>query len=161
MKLVLDATPIIHAAKTRLHTFLPKLEVELFTTTIVSEEVLVEGFFEEKGVIEKLFEQQIKVLKSSKPLDKSRGLHAGEASALNLAQELGAVLVSDDRVARTVAKAKGIPVVHSTFLVFRALEKKAITRLKAEELVQELIESGWWCDAETLARVYNAIRKYD
>lgn len=159
MKLVLDATPIIHAAKTRLHALLDGLEVELFTTPSVEREVLAGELAEERGVLELLFKKEIRVEKSKGSI-KARGLHAGEASVLALAKEKKAVLVSDDRVARTVAKAMGITVVHSTFLIFRALEKKVVGRQQAEDLVEELVESGWWCDAETLARVYNAIRKY-
>lgn len=161
LKLVLDATPLIHAAKTRLHTLLKDLDVECFTTPQVAQEVLSDGEFEEKGVLKRLLSDAVEVLDSKEPLAKVRGLHAGEASALALAKTLDAVLVYDDRVARTVAKAQNIPVVHTSFLIFRALEKKAVTPIQAQDLVTELLDSGWWCDAQTLNRIHNAIRQHD
>ena len=65
------------------------------------------------------------MVKTTKSLDKSKGLHAGEASVLVLAEDLKAVLVSDDPVARTVAKAKGIPLVPTTFFHFSCIGKKS------------------------------------
>ncbi|MBI5036623.1 hypothetical protein HZC09_04740 [Candidatus Micrarchaeota archaeon] len=157
MKLVLDSTPIIHCAKTRLHSLLEKLDVELLTTPLVRREV--SGDFAESPVIERLFKEKIRVV-PNRTLLKSRGLHDGEASCITLAEEKDAVLVCDDRVGRAVAKAKGLKVVHSTFFLFRALEKRAITRREAEDLLEELTASGWHCDSETLARLYNALRNY-
>ena len=159
MKLVLDAIPLIYSAKTRVHSLFSRLNVELFTTDTVKAEVL-KGDFEEKGVLERLFAGEVKVLKAKGVFPSARGLHSGEASALALAKEKNAVLVSDDRVARTVAKAMGVQVVYSNFFIFRALEKKVVDAGEAKALVEELVESGWWCDAETLARIFNAIEKY-
>ncbi len=159
LELVLDATPIIHAAKTPIHALFGKLDLELCTTSVVMRETL-HGDFEGRLIIETFFQGQVRVEEPVRVLAAQRGLHAGESTAIALALEKNAVLMTDDRVARTVAKAMGVTVVYSTFFIFRALGKKAISKPEAERLVGRLIESGWWCDAETLARIYDAIRGF-
>ena len=152
---MLDATPLIHLAKTRLHGLLSALEVEIFTTPTVKEEA-TRGAFGEKPVLEGLLRETIRIQKPAKNVH-GMGLHAGEASAIALARQKKAILVCDDRVARTVAKANGVTVVHTTYFIYRALAKKRITLREAERLLAELVESGWYCDSLTLSRITNAL----
>jgi predicted nucleic acid-binding protein len=156
-KLVLDAAPLILAAKTRLHTLMNQLENDYLTTTIVEKEVLA-GNYPEKPALEKLLKEDIQVKRVNEYI-RQRGLHPGEASAIILAKETGAVLVTDDKVATTVAKALNVPTVSTTYLIFRALNQNKIGARDAEDLLKELIENNWYCDTQTLARIYSRLRQ--
>lgn len=153
--LVLDAGPLIFIAKTSLRHLIPLIEVELFTSTAVAREVL-NGEFPEKPTLEKLFTEAIQV-EGANPLPPARGLHVGESTAITLASRKKAVFVSDDRVALIIASAHSVETAHTTHFIFRALSKHACSAEHAENLVKELVENGWWCDAQTLTRIHQRI----
>lgn len=81
----------------------------------------------------------------------------GGVSIIALAREKTAVAVIDDRVVRFYAKGLRTKTVHSTFLVFLALKKGLISKQKAKNLVDSMIDAGWRCDIETYKNVLQVI----
>ncbi len=156
-RLVLDSSPLIFIAKTRLQSLVGRLGLELITTPTVALEVLSQEH-SETPVLKSMLASSIRVEAPKGAHASGTGLHAGEASAIALAAELHAVLASDDRVAIAVARTRGVTVIHTSRLILRALNRKLISAREAELLVKELIEAGWWCDAATLARITERIR---
>jgi len=154
-KIVLDAAPIIFAAKTGLGPLLPKLGFEFLATPMIKREVLA-GDFPEKPIIEKMFS---KLIKTKPPLRqvRSKWLHEGEESAISLAREEKARLISDDKAAVIEAKSIGVECGYSSFLVFAALKKKIIDKREAKNIFRQMTEAGWWCDAATLARIFDLL----
>ncbi len=57
------------------------------------------------------------------------------------------------RVARLYADGLGVKTVHSTFLLFLALRKGLISKQKAKDVVNSMIDAGWRCDVETYKNV--------
>ncbi len=92
--------------------------------------------------------------KIKSPLD---SLQIGEVSVISLAGEKTAIAIVDDRIVRLYAKGLGIKTVHSTFLVFLALEKGLISKQKARDVLDLMIDAGWRCDVETYKDVLQVI----
>jgi len=159
MLLVLDATPLIYLVRSGFYKHFSDLDVELLTTGEVIEELkLNEPGYPENQIITILIED--KILETSNPekaLKVIAGTHKGEVSVIALAGEKTAIVVVDDRIARIYAKGLRIKTVHSTFLVFLALEKRLISKQKARDIVDLMIDAGWRCDVETYKDVLQVI----
>ena len=169
-KFVFDATPLIHLAKSGLAPLLTGLRGEKFTVTAVVKEVVGEVGNPHPGhpdaaIVASLIEGGSVVVKSPSPetvdalVRLHRDVHPGEAEALALARELGAVAVVDDRVARAVAKMQGIRVEGTYGVVFRAAKEGTISPKGAEDSLDRLLTSGWRCDAELYAALLKSIRE--
>jgi predicted nucleic acid-binding protein len=70
------------------------------------------------------------------------GLDAGEASAIQVARDLGAGLLMDDRAGRRVAVGLGIPVIGVLGVLILAKRAGAIPQIRP--LVEGLIKSGYY-----------------
>jgi predicted nucleic acid-binding protein len=86
-------------------------------------------------------------------------LGKGEASALSLAKTSSLPIITDDKVARAYAIANGIEAYHTTFLLFRAVEKGALTKKDAIVHLDRLVLAGWRCDIETYVRIKSKIEE--
>jgi uncharacterized protein len=76
------------------------------------------------------------------------GLDAGETSAIAVARTLGAGLLLDDRAARRVASALGIPMIG--VLGFLVLAKRAGAIAEVGPLTSRLVESGYFVTAQVI-----------
>jgi len=163
MWLVLDATPLIYLIRSGFYKHFSDLDVELFTTGEVIEELkLNEPGYPENQIITRLIEDKILGISNpKKALKVIDGTHKGEASVIALAREKAAIAVIDDRIARLYAKAFRVKTVHSTFLVFLALKKGLISKQKAKDIIDSMIDAGWRCDVETYKNVFQIIDSID
>lgn len=159
MRLVLDATPLIYLVRSGFYKHFSELDIELLTTGDVIDELKFdEPEYPENQIITKLIED--KIIGRSNPktvLKVIAGTHKGEASVIALAGDKTAIAVIDDRVARLYAEGLGITTVHSTFLVFLARKKGLISKQKAKDTVNSMIDAGWRCDVETYKDVLQVI----
>lgn len=158
MRLILDATPLIHLTKVGFHLYFSKLGVELITT----EEVLKEIFaadFPENAAIKKLIEsEKIKVKNPQNTKPVIGGTHIGEVSVIFLASEMGAIAIIDDELGRAYATSLGVKVFYSTFLIIRAVVRTLISKQEAMVYIDKMIEKGWRCDVSTYKEILSKIQ---
>jgi predicted nucleic acid-binding protein len=163
MELVLDTTPLIYLTKSGFYKYLPELEVKLRTTVEVVKELRLEdGGYPENQIVSKLIEDKILVVSDLKKTPKTpNGVHKGEASVITLAKEKRAVAVIDDRIGKLYGEGLGVKTVHTTFPVFIALKKGLISKEKAKDFIDSMIDAGWRCDVETYKNIHGAIEGRD
>ena len=161
-RLVLDATPLIHFAKSGFLAHLPKLGCALLTTPAVIAELSLDSTaFPEAARLQSFVAAaagSVRVVVPKKTASVP-GLSAADTSVILLARELRCIAVLDDTAAHRYARALGVKAVHSTALLVRARSKKRITVPQALAYLDAMIESGWYCDVETYKLVARAIRE--
>ncbi len=154
MRLVLDATPLIHLTKVGFHIYFEKLGIEIITTHEVFKELKIAEDFPENAAIKRLIESKnIRVEDPKKLLPIAKGTHIGEVSVISLAKETNSVAIIDDVSGRSYASSLNVKVFHSTFLIIRALVKKIITKQEAKNFIDKMIANGWRCDVETYREI--------
>ena len=146
MRLILDATPLIHLTKAEFP--LEKLGVELITTNDVLKEVLAEEFPENVRIKSMLNSKKLSV-KNPKSILEGIGTHEGELSVISLAKETNSICIIDDRIGRAFAKSLKVKTIYSTALVVEASKKKIITKQEARNFIDKMIVNGWRCDVAT------------
>ena len=162
---VLDATPIIHFAKT------DKLKVvlsicEAYMTREVYRETVERGQGKpDATVIRDAVERgEVKVYDVRdrnlvRMFQRHPEIHMGEAETLAAANELNAFAIVDEAEARAVAKSYGIKTRTGTlFLLFRLLALKRIETSECERILDNLVESGLYLDSHTYIRAKQKIR---
>jgi len=154
MRLILDATPLIHLAKAGFP--FEKLEAELITTSEVLEEVLAEEFPENARIKGMLNSKKLSIENPKSALEET-SIHKGELSVISLAKETNAVCVIDDKTARAYAKDLKVKTIYSASLIVEALGRKLITKQKAVSFIDKMITNGWRCDVETYKEIRSKI----
>ena len=138
MRLILDATPLIHLTKAGFHIYFDKLDVELVTTGEVLKEVLIEDFPENDAIKKLVDSEKIKIENPRQIKSWIKGAHAGEVSVVSLAVETKSTAIIDDELGRTYARGLGIEVFHSTFLIIRAVAKGIINKRDAVKFIDRM-----------------------
>lgn len=134
MRLILNATPLIHLTKAGFP--FEKLAAELITTEEVLKEIFAADFPENVRIKN--------MLNSKRLVVKNPKAHKGELSVISLAEETNSICIIDDRIGRAFAKT-----IYSAALVVEALVKKIITKQEAKNFIDKMIANGWRCDVET------------
>ncbi len=169
-KIVLDATPLIHLTRAGLLPLLRYLPHAMLVPPEVVAEVVHRG--KEQGhpdaaLIGQAISDGLLIVK--KPADQrfvqlvtaiGRGrIHPADAEVLALAREEEGVAVLDDRAARDVARAHGIRVGGTAFLLAMLIGSGRITREEAWRALDEMIGQGWRCSAELYSRIIRMIQE--
>ncbi|MFQ5887640.1 MAG: DUF3368 domain-containing protein [Candidatus Hydrothermarchaeales archaeon] len=158
MRLILDATPLIHLIKAGFSRYFEKLDIELLTTGEILKEIRVdEDLFENAAIRDLIKSGKIKVENPKKLRKTVKGTHIGEVSVISLAEETDSVAVIDDILARAYTKSLDLRAVHSTFLILRALKKKVIGKRRAIDIINRMIDNGWRCDVESYKEILSKI----
>jgi len=76
------------------------------------------------------------------PTDPPRRIHKGEWDAIRTAQQLGVVLLVDDKRARAVAESLGVEIVGSLGVLADAKKQGLIPRVAP--IIAGLVASGYW-----------------
>ena len=82
-----------------------------------------------------------------------RRLHRGEASCLAIARHRGWAFLTDDKLARTTARAWGIVVSGTLGVLVQAVKHELLTGEAADELLQEMIARGYRSPYSSLQRL--------
>ena len=77
-------------------------------------------------------------------------LSGADAASLCLARELGRRLVADDRDLRAAARALGVPIGGSLYVLDLAVRRRVLTPQGAVDTVERMIASGWYCSPSLL-----------
>lgn len=140
--MISNATPIICLAKINQLELLKKCFGSIMIPNHVKDEVLLKnkpGYF---AIKESLENKWFKITALSE--NPNLGLGKGENAAINLARQRKDKLIIDDGFAIKVARTFDIPVLRTTTVIFTALQKKIISRKEAVELINDLIDIGYY-----------------
>src|SRR3972149_2283057 len=161
--LVLDAGPLIAVAAAGGLDVVARLDASFLLPEAVAAEVLVQGHLglADPGRIEAFLTKA--AVARVRPKDSGLvarvaappRLSGADAAALVVAQERGGRLVADDRSLRAAAKAMGVPLGGSLFLVSLAVDQGLLSRDGAVDLVRHMIAAGWYCSPT----LFDAFRK--
>ena len=140
--MICNASPLIFLAKINQLYLLKKLFSRIYIPNSVKEEILIE---EKPGftVIDKAIKEgwiKVKDMKKSMNL----GLGQGEQDAISLALELKESLIIDDAVGIKVARSLNIETFRTTTLILMAVKKKIFTKKQAVELINKLLNAGYY-----------------
>lgn len=160
MKLVLNASPLIHIVRAGYKEIFRKIGDIAEELTIPSEvysDVVKRG--KEKGtpdasVIERLVEDGIITvthIKNEEYLQIIRytasnmlkPLHEGEAEVLTLAKQEDALAIVDEHAAREIGRVLNIPTRGSLYLFILLYNQKTLTKREVIQAFEEMVKTGW------------------
>jgi len=91
--------------------------------------------------------------------DEKRPLHQAEAEALALAKEIGGIVISDDRVARSVAKLVHVNLHGTGYLLGRMQRDGLLSKEEVISKIEEMRRSGWRLSEEDYRTVLEYLRR--
>ena len=158
LAVVSDSSPIIYLTRLGLLSLLPRLHESVIVPDPVWQEVAIggQGLPESENLQKAVAEGWIQVKATGAPRfamsAEAAALGRGELEAISLAQELGAVLLTDDSDARQFALRQGVKVTGTVGMLIRAKAeghlvsvKPLLTRLRDEsnfQMSQQLYASA-------------------
>ena len=140
--MISNATPIICLSRINQLSLLKLIFKSVIIPSSVGKEVLIEDKPGYSGIVNAIKEGWLKVAEPRSKTD--YGIGAGENAAINLARERKDTLILDDAFAIKVTKAFDIPIIRTTTVIFIALQKKIVTRNQAINILNQLIENGYY-----------------
>lgn len=145
MKVIINATPLIHLGKLGKLNLLTQLYSNIITTREVKNEVLTKNY-PEYSVLKMAFDNWIMIQDANDKtvmdnLILSQQIDFGEASviALALEQENDVILLLDDLIARSVAKSLGIKISGTLGIILEALYSKILSADEIKLLFDDLV----------------------
>jgi predicted nucleic acid-binding protein len=171
--LIFDSTPLIYIVRVSLSNMLRELEEPKITTTSVYNELLkgetlgkpeattIRGLIEEKTI--KLQDPRdrgflLNIIKLAAEKEKSP-LHKAEADVVALTKELGGVAISDDHVARSVARLIGIELHGTGYLLGRIYKAGRTSKNELQRKADEMRRSGWRITEEDYQKILEYVRR--
>jgi len=166
--LVFDATPLIYLAKVEKLNLLWNISEKKVIPRSVFEEVVVKG--KEAGkvdalIVERLIEQgvfqvtEVEETDVYRKLMKNKKLSTADVEVLALAKVADGVAIVDEDYARMVTEVEDIKCGGTIYLIFSLLEGGVITKREAREIVDGIIEKGWFCSTYLYARILRRLEK--
>jgi predicted nucleic acid-binding protein len=171
--LIFDATPLIYLVKVSLAESLRKLRTPKFLPQGVYEELLKGEPLgkPEASILRELTEEAaINVIRpTDTPFvgrliklaaeDERKPLHRAEAEAIALAKELGGVVISDDRAARSTAKLVHVELHGTGYLLGRMYRESHISKEEAATKVSEMRRAGWRLSEDDYRAILDHLRE--
>ncbi len=157
MEAVTNSTVIIFLAKIR------KLELlnifdNLFTTDTIKEEILQGKEIPdvERNILEKFFEERIKLENPKEELDLD--VESGEKSAISLcAGKEVDFFLSDDKKARNTAEFLSIKTLGTLGIILLNLKHKNINKTDSKKVVQLLVQNSYYITTDIYSKVIEMI----
>lgn len=167
---VFDSTPLIHFAKTGLIDQIAKLQIKRIIPKSVYFEVVETGLKLGKSdaqIIKRFVESEKFVIQSARKnkfyenLLNIRGLHKADSEALALAKELGARVIIDEHLGRTIAEQEGIKMGSSLFILFRLLRLNELNKTEFRECLDRMILKGWYCSISLYSQILKELEEFE
>lgn len=156
--MISDAAPLIFLSRIGKLNLLQKLFKEIIIPRAVQKEVLVEGKPGYAFIQEAIADQWIKIKNPRQIMELSLGY--GESEAISLAKETNDTLLLDDAYAIRAAKMYEIDTIRTTTVLFLAAHKKIITTSELIQLLNELINVGYYIRPSEYASLLSRVREY-
>ena len=94
-------------------------------------------------------------------LAKSSGIDLGEAAAIILAREAGALLLIDDKMGRTTAEILGVRCLGTVGVLLRALFTSTIDFNEYVEILDRMIDAGFRLDSKVYRLAVRIAKDFD
>ena len=157
--MISNSSPLIFLAKINRLDLIKKLFNNIIIPVEVKEEILTEEKTDSKIINEAIEEGWIKIDSPKNTLDLKLG--KGESAAINLAKEKNDILVIDDASGAKAANSLGIKTIRTTTIIFRALKNKIIAKKEAIDLINKIIELGYYISPKYYAQLITRLMKSD
>ena len=154
--MISDATALICLSKINNLEILKKIYFIVIIPPAVKSEVLVKGKEGYSSIHDAIKSGWINVINPKKEV--GLGLGAGENQAISLAIERKDSIILDDAFAIKAAKAFNIPIVRTTTVIFTAYRKKIITKAQALEMLNKLIDAGYFISTRDYAVLMSKLK---
>src|SRR3989344_2087070 len=154
--MISNATPLISLARINELAILQKLFEKIVIPEAVRTEILVEG---KPGfiVLKELSKTFLHAREPKRLLP--LGLGSGENAAISLAYETKDTLLIDDAVAIQRAHELGIETLRTTTVIFLAVQKGLLSKEKALNILNLLIENGYYITTAQYAKLLEKLKK--
>ncbi len=147
--MISNATCLICLSRINKIDLLKKVYSIVLVPSAVKREVLIEGKEGYHSINNAVNSGWIKVIEPKNNIN--LGLGAGENQAISLARERKDSIILDDAFAIKIARAFDIPIVRTTTVVFTALQRNIITKTNALDILNSLIENGYYISTKDYA----------
>jgi len=166
--LVFDATPLIYLAKVEKLHLLGNIDRKKVIPRAVFEEVVTKG--KEYGkvdalMVERLVEQgvfqvvEVEETDFYKKLTDNERLSKADVEVLALAKDKDGIAVIDEDYARKVANVEGIKSGGTIYLISLLLKEGVITKREAREIIDGIIEKGWFCSTDLYVKILTRLEE--
>ncbi|HLD04823.1 MAG TPA: DUF3368 domain-containing protein [Candidatus Nanoarchaeia archaeon] len=159
---IFDATPLIYFTKTRVLEKIEKFKSQNIIPGKVYEEVVEKNTsLADSGYIRQLVKKKLFEIRqiSLRSLPNSQ-LSLADLEVIALAKELKGIALIDDKYAKQCAELEKVEVHGSLYLLFLFLEEKLIPLEEAQQVVDAMIENGWYCSPDLYATIHQKLKKY-
>jgi len=171
--LIFDSTPLIYMVRVSLSGLLKGLDEPKIITRSVCNELLegealgkpeatvLRGLIDEKTI--KLQDPTdegfvLKIVKLAAEKER-RPLHKAEADVVALTKELKGVAISDDHVARSIARLIGIELQGTGYILGRIYKAGRISKKELLRNMSEMRRSGWRIREEDYEKILDYLRR--
>lgn len=164
---ILDATPLIYPSKVDALGLLEYTADENLVPEAVYAEVVTNGIeagFTDARRIEQAVDRgllTVQYVGESEFADRLRrnpNLSEADVAVITLAAKKDEVAVMDDRYARATAETEGVETIGTIAVVLNAVKKEALDPEEAIELLDGIIDAGWYCSTDLYTRIVKKIQ---
>ncbi|MBI2208816.1 hypothetical protein HYU50_04955 [Candidatus Woesearchaeota archaeon] len=154
--MISNATALICLSKINKLDLLKKVYSSILIPPAVKTEVLIEGKEGYSAIYNAIKSGWIKVVAPKSNIN--LGLGAGENQAISLAIERKDSIILDDSFAIKAARALNVPVIRTTTVIFTAFRKKFINKAQALDILNQLIENGYYISTKDYAVLISRLK---
>lgn len=163
---VLDATPLIYLAKTDHLDVLAEVPEQCLIPERIENEVVTTGHDEgypDARRIEEAIQNGILTVVSApqsdvfERLQRNEQLTAADSAVLAVAADRNGVAVMDEQYGRDIAAVENIPTRGTVYLVLSVVKEGEMPVERADRLIDEMIERGWYCSPRLYKRIQNEL----
>ena len=153
--MISNSTPLICLAKLNQLKLLKKLFKKIIIPEAVKEEVVIAGKPGYSVINKAIEEGWIKIENPKQNIE--LGLGKGENAAITLAKEKHDKIIIDDSFAIKAVKSLDIDYIRTTSVILLALKNKIIKKDEAKELIQKLVEQGYYISPPVFSELFRMI----
>lgn len=165
MILIFDSSPLIVLGRVKILEKVEKLKTVNLIPKAVYNEVILHGKLtgkEDALYIERLIQKEIFKVIEVKNLSlkfPSSSLSQADQEVLSLSKEKNAYAVIDEDAGRSMAELLGIKAIESAGILFNLLDAKILSKEEAKELLNEMVNHGWYCSPTLYSYILNKLQK--
>jgi len=159
MNVVCNASPLIYLSKLGRLDLLQNLFGKVVIPEKVWEEVVIRGkkdFPIESGRVEQALSKGWLFCETLRCNTHFPEIHSGESAVIELAlKKKIKVVLMDDAAGRQIAENEGLQVRGTLFVIIESCKKGFLSKMQCEELLNNLIQSGFRVKTEIYAQCLN------
>ena len=166
--LVFDATPLIYLATVERLGMVGLLGQNCVIPEPVYDEVVTVGVEAghpdarrvEQAVEDGVFEvRDVDESELVRRLEGNPNLSDADASVIALAAENDGIAILDERYGRTTAETEGVETRGTVWIVLLLVRDGELSAEEAREIVDEMVEAGWYCSTDLYSRIVRRLEE--